>query len=156
VRLHDGRRVRDLNSYVPYFLFTAHNALSRGALRQYLNEFGVGIAEWRVVSTLAMEPGITARQVCDMIALDKAAVSRSLHVLATRALAKSAPGTNDPRHRTWRLTEGAGGGRNLHDRIIDIALARERRMIEGVAPEDLETFLQVMRTMRGNIDALVR
>jgi DNA-binding MarR family transcriptional regulator len=106
VRLHDGRRARDLNSYVPYFLFTAHNALSRGTPRQYLNEFGVGIAEWRVVSTLAMEPGITARQVCDMIALDKAAVSRSLHVLATRALAESAPGTNDPRHRTWRLTEG--------------------------------------------------
>jgi len=93
VRLHDGRRARDLNSYVPYFLFTAHNALSRGTPRQYLNEFGVGIAEWRVVSTLAMEPGITARQVCDMIALDKVAVSRSLHVLATRALAESAPGT---------------------------------------------------------------
>jgi hypothetical protein len=29
-------------------------------------------------------------------------------------------------------------------------------MIEGVAPEDLETFLQVMRTMRGNIDTLDR
>jgi hypothetical protein len=57
---------------------------------------------------------------------------------------KTRPGTNDPRHRTWRLT----GGATLHDQIIDIALARERRMIEGVAPEDLETFLQVMRTMR--------
>jgi hypothetical protein len=29
-------------------------------------------------------------------------------------------------------------------------------MIEGVAPKDLETFLQVMRTMRGNIDTLDR
>jgi hypothetical protein len=46
VRLHDGGRVRDLNSYISYFLVTAHNALSRG----------------------------------------------SLHVLATRALAKIAPG----------------------------------------------------------------
>ena len=68
-----GRRVIDIDSYVPYFLIAVNNALSRGASARYLREFGVGVTEWRVLSWLATEPGIPASRICEVIALDKAA-----------------------------------------------------------------------------------
>lgn len=150
-RRDNARLVLDLDGYIPFFLFSVNNALSRGASRRYLVDFGVGIVEWRVASTLAVAPGSTARRICDLISLDKAAASRSLHVLGDRGLAESAPGPGDPRRCSWQLTEA---GFALHDRIIDIALERERRLIDGIDPEDLEAFLRVMRLMRANTAAL--
>ncbi len=149
----DGRRVLDLDNYCPAFLFMVNSGLSRVASRWYLEEFGVGIVEWRAASSLAIEPGIAARRVCELSGLDKAAASRSLHLLEDLGHAVSAAGVSDPRRRSWTLTDS---GYALHDRILDVALERERRLIAGVDPQDLETFLRVMRVMRGNIETLDR
>ena len=60
-----GRRVIDIDNYIPYFLAAVNNALSRGASSRYLTDFGVGVTEWRVLSWLATEPGIPASRICD-------------------------------------------------------------------------------------------
>lgn len=139
----------DLDGYIPHFLFWVNNALSRRASRRYLEGIGIGIVDWRVASTLAVVPGSTARRICDLVSLDKAAASRSLHVLGDRGLAESAPGPGDPRRRCWQMTEA---GFALHDQIIDIALERERRLIDGIDPRDLEAFLRVMRANTSALD----
>lgn len=147
----DGRAVLDLSSYLPYFLASVTNALSRGASQSYLARFGVGIVEWRVVSMLAIEPGIHAARICEIIALDKAATSRALQRLDQLGYLEFETPGPDPRRKAWRLN---GDGYALHDRILAIALERERRLIEGVDPEDLEAWLRVMRIMRGNVETL--
>ncbi|SMF67599.1 DNA-binding transcriptional regulator, MarR family [Tistlia consotensis] len=150
-RTIDGRPVLDLSSYIPYFLASVNNALSRGASQTYLATFGVGIVEWRVVSMLAIEPGIAAARICEIIALDKAATSRALSRLSELGyLAFETPGS-DPRRKAWWLN---ARGYELHDRILALALERERRLIEGIDPEDLEAFLRVMRRMRRNVDRI--
>ncbi|MEX0760576.1 MAG: MarR family winged helix-turn-helix transcriptional regulator [Tistlia sp.] len=146
-----GRPVLDLGCYLPYFLASVNNALSRGASQAYLARFGVGIVEWRVVSMLAIEPGIRAARICEIIALDKAATSRALQRLdALGYLEFETPGA-DPRRKAWRLN---AAGYDLHDSILAVALERERWLIEGVDPEDLEAFLRVMRAMRRNVETL--
>ncbi len=146
-----GRQVLDLACYVPYFLAAVNNALSRGASQTYLANFGVGIVEWRVVSMLAIEPGIAAARICEVIALDKAATSRALQQLRQSGYVSFETPGSDPRRKLWWLNER---GYDLHDRILAQALEREKRLIEGVDPEDLEAFLRVMRTMRKNVDRL--
>lgn len=152
-RIENGRKIIDLDGYIPSFLFRVNSGLSRVASRWYLDNFGVGLVEWRTIAALAMEPQIPARRVCELSGQDKAAASRSLHLLARLGHAENAPGVGDPRRKSWRLT---ATGQALHDRIIEDALERERRLIAGIDPEDLETFLQVMRTMRDNIETLDR
>lgn len=146
--LRNGRRIVDYDTYIPYFLAVVNNALSRGASALYLKRFGIGIGEWRVVSILANEPGVAASHIGDVVAMDKAAVSRSLSKLETLGVLKIVISPNDPRRRTISLNSA---GYDLHDQILSLALEREKQLIEGTDPDDLEAFLRVMRIMRHNV-----
>ncbi|WP_429817543.1 MarR family winged helix-turn-helix transcriptional regulator [Ensifer sp. B1-9] len=146
------RTVLDLETYVPYFLSSINNALTRKASDNYLEEFGVGIVAWRTISMLAAEPNIPASRICDFVSLDKAAVSRALTTLNDRELVEcDQVSETDPRRKNWRLTST---GYTLHDNILAIALRREEQLIAGVDPEDLEVFLRVMRRMRLNVEKM--
>ncbi len=149
--VRDGRRLLDLDRYVPYFLTSVYNVISRGASQLYLARFGVGIVEWRVATMLALEPGIPAARICEVIALDKGGVSRALARLAALGHAEAEAAGGDPRRKLWRLT---ASGEALHDGILELALQREAALVEGVEPDDLEAFLRVMRRMRVNVERL--
>ncbi|GAB3672271.1 MarR family winged helix-turn-helix transcriptional regulator [Salinisphaera aquimarina] len=144
-----GRMVVNLENYIPYYLVSVNNALSRGASRQYLARFGVGIVEWRVISMLAIEPDIPAARVCEVVALDKAATSRALQRLNKLGYTQFEARERDPRAKTWRLSEA---GLGLHDQLLTAALAREQRLIQDIEPEKLEVFLEVIRAMHHNLD----
>ena len=146
-----GQRVIDIDNYIPYFLAAVNNALSRGASSRYLSDFGVGVTEWRVLSWLATEPGIPASRICDVIALDKAAVSRSVSKLADMGLLITQASPTDPRRKALSLNDK---GYALHDRVMATALDREAILIDGVDPQDLEAFLRVMRVLRRNVERL--
>lgn len=146
-----GRAIVNVDTYIPYFLSSVNNALSRGASARYLSSFGIGIFDWRMVSMLAIEPRIPAHRACEVVAFDKAQASRSLKKLLELGYADFEAETSDSRRKVWWLTER---GYELHDAILTIALDRERQLIEGVDPDDLEAFLRVLRIMRRNVDRL--
>ncbi len=150
-RREDGREVVDITTYIPYFLSSVNNTLSLGASSQYLSTFGIGIADWRVISMLAIEPGIPASRIVDVISIDKGAASRSLNKLSELGLVTFEAMESDPRRRSWELN---AAGYDLHDRILSAALEREEKLIKGADPDDLEVFLRVIRIMRKNVDHL--
>ncbi|MAM60045.1 MarR family transcriptional regulator [Maritimibacter sp. UBA3975] len=150
-RNKDGRDIVDITTYIPYFLSSVNNALSLGASSEYLKTFGIGIADWRVISMLAIEPRIPAARIVEVISIDKGATSRSLNKLAELGLVDFEAMESDPRRRTWELN---AAGYELHDRILAAALEREKKLIEGADPDDLEAFLRVIRLMRKNVDRL--
>jgi DNA-binding MarR family transcriptional regulator len=147
----DGRLVIDLNTYIPGFLSTVNNSLSRGASQKYREEFGIGIVEWRVMSMLAIEPKIHAVRICDVISTDKGQVSRALASLNNAGFVDCEIVSADIRKKKWWLT---GAGYDLHDQILSIALERERKLIAGCDAQDLEAFLRVARIMNENISQL--
>jgi len=146
-----GRQIVDIFTYTPYFLSAVNNALSRGASKRYLKMFGIGIVEWRVVSMLAIEPNIPAHRICDVVSLDKSGTSRALkHLLELKHVTFKASAT-DPRRKIWHLSTQ---GYELHDLVLVEALDRERKLINGIEPADLEIFLKVIRKMRRNVEKL--
>lgn len=148
---NDGRAIVNIDTYVPFFLASVNNALSRGASAIYRKRFGIGITDWRVISMLAIEPGITAARVCEVVKLDKAATSRALKTLGDAGLLRFVAANTDARRRRWWLSER---GYALHDEILQVALRREAELVRGVAPEDLEAFLRVMRRMLRNVERI--
>ena len=56
-RRRDGRLL-DLDRYVPAFITFIANKLSNSATVFYQRNFGVNVTEWRIMSLLAIEPGI--------------------------------------------------------------------------------------------------
>lgn len=150
-RLRDGVEILDIAHYAPFLLNAVSNAWGRKTSTIYRNDFGLGLVEWRVIAMLNIEPSITASRVCDVIRLDKAAVSRALKHLLEKGLLSFEQPSNDPRKRLWRLSEE---GLKTHDALLSVALSCENELVAGVAPEDLDVFLRVMRQMLANIDPI--
>lgn len=146
-----GRQVVNIDGYVPYFLNAINNALTRGASQYYLREFGVGIVEWRIVSMLAIESHISASRIVDVVQLDKSATSRGLRDLQDKGFVTSETHQTDARQRLWWLSRS---GYALHDRILAVALERERHLLEGIDAADFEITLRVMRRMNQNVRTL--
>lgn len=151
-RINDqGRRVIDLENYAPHFLTSVNSALTSTRSARYLADFGVGFTEWRVMACLAKDPDIRGAQISEIIALDKAAVSRAVSRLEKMELVRVTRIPRDPRCKGICLTPK---GYTLHDRILKTALQQEAALIEGIDDEDLDTFLRVIRIMLKNVENL--
>ena len=144
----DGGTVLDLTSYVPALLTFVSNKLTRSGSALYRRHFGVGITEWRILAMLAVEPSIPATRICQVIGFDKGPVSRSLAFMEGRGLVTIRPDEADTRRRLATLTPA---GRALHDRIIVVALERERRLLSCLTAEQRSTLVEVLNLLHDNL-----
>lgn len=143
-----GDQVIDLERYVPAFLTWIANKLSRGASQHYLNAFNVGIEVWRCLVLLAIEDSIAAQQVSRIIGMDKASVSRCFKSMQADGLITLELDPTDGRLRIARLTKK---GRSLHDKLIGIALERERAFLSVLTDREQETLIGLLRQLHANL-----
>ena len=141
-------RVLDLDRFVPGALTQIANKWARGSSQIYLKRFGIGINEWRVLSLLAIESETTATAICATVGLDKAAVGRSLEALHKDGYASFKSHETD---RRSKLVAPTRSGLILHDKIIRIALKREKLLLAGFSKAEIETLIVLLNRMRRNI-----
>jgi len=103
------------------------------------------------MSMLAIEPGIPALRICEVIKIDKGAASRSLSQLQRADLVTFKARDSDPRKKKWSLS---AKGYRIHDSILAEALKREELLLDGIEQDDLEAFLRAMRAMSLNVEKL--
>lgn len=143
----------DLGRYVPGLLTHLANKLSRSASALYGREFGVNVTEWRIMSQLAIEPGIAASRICQVIGFDKGSVSRSLATMERKGILAIRVDRADARRHVIDLTEN---GRALHDRIIAVALERERRLLACLSAGEREQLVALLNRLHDNLPAVSR
>lgn len=136
--------------YVPYHLATISNRFSWGASSVFLQLFDVGLNEWRVLSALRNEPGITGSRIAEMIAVNKSVASRSQRSLRDKGLAAE---TLEDGQRLWWLTER---GVEMHDRIFDIALRREAALLGGLSEAQKSQLFDLMELLLDNLKSVER
>src|SRR5215471_21723426 len=140
----------DLDRYVPAFITFIANKLSNSATAFYQREFGVNVTEWRIMSLLAIEPGIPASRICHVIGFDKGPVSRTLASLEKRGLVAIRSDPNDGRTHSISLT---AKGRATHDKVIVAAFARERRLLACISKDEQEVLIDLLRRLHENLGA---
>lgn len=139
-------------SRTPTVLLTfAANRFTRSAARHYQETFGIGAMDWRMLVMLAREPGSSVSHASKTMGIDKAAVSRSLQRLQSNDLASPAATGPDERRKDWTLTQT---GAELHDRILEDALARQRQLLDGFSPEEVQQLNGYLSRFLTNLDAL--
>lgn len=141
----------DLDRYVPAFVTFIANKLSNSATAFYQREFGVNVTEWRIMSLLAIEPGIPASRICHVIGFDKGPVSRTLAGLEKRGLVSIRTDPNDGRTHSIALT---AKGRTTHDKVIVAALERERRLLSCLNKDEREVLINLLRRLHENLGAV--
>lgn len=146
--MRHGRKVLNLSGYVSYYLTVLANKLSSGASRLYLEHYGIGIIEWRMMAMLALEPGVSPVRVCQFIGLDKGAVSREMRKLEAKGYVTVEDDPDSSRRRSLALTPE---GYAIHDEVLRIALERERRLLKGLSAAEVETLLSLLVRTSANI-----
>jgi DNA-binding MarR family transcriptional regulator len=149
-RAHDGPTL-DLERYVPAFITFIANKLSNSATALYQRRFGVNVTEWRIMSLLAIEPGIAAARICQVIGFDKGPVSRTLAGLQKRGLIAIRTDPDDGRTHMISLT---ARGRATHDQVIVAALDRERRLLSCLSGDEQELLIDLLRRLHNNLGAV--
>lgn len=144
----DGQRL-DLDRYVPAFITFIANKMSRNASTVYQGRFGVNVTEWRIMSLLALEPGISASRICFVIGFDKGPVSRTLSAMQERGLIDIGPDAKDRRTHSITLTPH---GLAVHDEIIVVALERERRLMACLSEDEQEVLIDLLRRVHSNLE----
>ncbi len=102
------------------------NRISRAFIGEIRTKHGLGLAEWRVMLTLAHRPRATGMDITILWGLEKMAVNRAIARLARRGAIRRMADGGDRRRQPLALTRA---GRRLYERIEPDATARYRAIL---------------------------
>jgi len=135
--------VIDQERYVPALINFVGNKLAAGASSVYRREFGIGVTEWRILSLLAVEGTCSAQHISQFFDLDKALVSRT-----TRSLVENGAVTVIAQEgKNKRAVVLTRVGRSLHDRVIKLALQREKVLLAGFTKGETDLLIDMLRRL---------
>lgn len=149
----NGQEVLDLDRYIPFLICAIGNKWARSSSKIYLEAFGVGVTEWRIMAMLAIEPRITAYRICQVIGLDKAATSRSLRALEGRGLVRSWQEDDSHHRKTLELTEH---GMAMHNEIVQVAHQREATLVSDLSAEEVALLGDFLRRLLRRVPEIMK
>jgi DNA-binding MarR family transcriptional regulator len=127
-----------LDSFLPYRLSNLAERISAGMSSIYSVEFGLSIAQWRVIANLAEHGSLNARQIVELTTMEKSKVSRAVNGLSARQLVSQRRATKDSRVKDLTLTHS---GEALYSAIVPRVLAWERGLLEGLSSGEYRDLL---------------
>jgi len=130
-----------LDSYLPYRLSVASNAVSRLIARAYEDRFGLTIPQWRLMTVLAEDGPLTQQAIGARTVMDKVSVSRATQGLVKRRLVQRAPHNADGRSHHVMLSKA---GARLYEEIAPVALEYEARLLQHFDPAAVESLKQFL------------
>ena len=141
--------VIDSEAFVPRLLALLSNALVWRESMLLRGEFALGTNDWRVLSALAVRPGITATDVSEFLVMNKAVVSKAVNVLIARNLIAS---TDGPRgSRNLFLTPP---GVEMHNQMLPISLAGEDILLSQLSPAEATQLRVILGKLMAQIPRL--
>jgi DNA-binding MarR family transcriptional regulator len=138
----------DLNSHIATKVAIFANRLSRSASRFYRKRYGIGVVEWRIMMFIGHATETRANRICRETDLDKGAVSRSLNALARMGIVSVREDGADSRRNNVALT---AKGRALHDRLVPVAIERQRALLSDVTPDEVQAFSHLIDRLQSNV-----
>lgn len=140
-----AKRRIDYGTFTPGVLTILSNKLGTSASVVYRGCFGLTATECRVILLLAGQPGIPAQRISAVIGFDKGLVSRTVHHLAEMGLVAPQDSNRRP------LLELTAAGFEMHDKIIKVALKREKLLLTGFSKSEAATLTSMLRRIGANL-----
>lgn len=140
-----------LEEFLPYRLSVLANRLSRTFARRYQDEFGISIAEWRVIAVLGGFAPLSSNEIGDKTEMDKAKVSRAVAALLKAGLIAREGHPTDQRLIQLTLSRQ---GRRIYEAIVPRARALEAELTRGLSRQDLARIHALLDQLGARIDAV--
>ena len=141
--------VIDFDHYVPTVVSRFMSKLKISSNAFFASRYGLTLLEWRVISYLAAEGASSAYEIWTNGSLDKAAVSRAIRALNERGLIRVDVVKTAKRRKT--RIDLTRQGHELHAATFAEVVTRHERLVNGLAKDEIETFLGVIKHLEGRI-----
>ena len=136
--------VLELDRFLPYRLSVLSNRISQDIASLYGERFGLNVTEWRILAVLGRYPDLSATEVAERTAMDKVAVSRAVTSLLAGGRLKRRLHGKDRRRSVLQLS---AKGYRVYDEVAPLALAYERRLLEGLREDELAALGRLLSLM---------
>lgn len=140
-----------MQSFLPYLLAKAAEALSQELATIYGREYDLSRAEWRILVALFREGPKLSRDLVPLTALDKVQISRGVARLHAKALIDKTPQLHDG--RAWLLSLTAEG-QALYETVMPRVEARSQALLVDLSPEQQEALRDMLRSVAQRCAAL--
>lgn len=140
-----------LEEFLPYRLSILSNTVSNAIARDYRDQFGMTVPEWRVMAVLGRFGPDAATGICTRTAMDKVTVSRAMTRLINHGLVTRSSDSGDRRRIIAKLTRK---GRTVHDKIVPVALAHEHNLVTALDPDEAATLRRLLAKLQDRADTL--
>jgi DNA-binding MarR family transcriptional regulator len=140
-----------LQKFLPYRCVTLAERISTSLSRIYAEQFGVNVAEWRILTVLAEHHRLQASDVGQIVRMDKVKVSRAVASLVERGLLLRTPSKEDGRASDLRLS---AAGKRLYRQIVPRALAWEQSLVEPLTAREQETLFRIFEKLEARVAML--
>jgi DNA-binding MarR family transcriptional regulator len=142
--VHVDHTVLELDRFLPYRLSVLSNRISQDIASLYAERFDLGVTEWRVMAVLGRYPDLSATEVAERTAMDKVAVSRAVTSLLEDGRLRRRTHGDDRRRSVLSLS---AKGLRVYDEIVPLALAYERRLLEGLPADERAALHRLLSRM---------
>ena len=138
----------DLDRYLPYRLSLIAAQMSTRLSRHYKTQFGISIAEWRILLNLGYSGSGSVRDIEKRVSLEKSKVSRGVSRLETKGYLTKSVDDADRRLLKLVLTEA---GVALLGQLVPIAKAYQDELERtlGEAADALQSALDRLDEAKG-------
>src|SRR5215467_6674 len=126
-----------LEEFLPYRVNVMASLVSKALSRIYVDRYGIGIPEWRILVTLGQFEVMTAKAIGAHSHMHKTKVSRAVSALERRKLVVRRENRADRREALLSLTPA---GRTIYRDLAPGALEFARRLFETIDPADRAAF----------------
>ena len=112
-----------------------------------LARYGITRVAWAVLGAIHYDEKLTPSELAEFLSLDRAAITRLLDKLETQKLITRRRTGDDRRSVTLRLTPKG--------EAVSVEIAQESEVVNaqfktGIAPEDVEQYIETVKKMLGN------
>lgn len=143
--------VFDLDRYVPFYLNTIANRWTASASQLFLEKFGIGIVEWRVLVALDTLGQASALDAVRLAGIDAGAASRAMRSLSEAGLIATVPGRFVGRTKPYALTQQ---GEAIYHDVLEVAIERETVLLKDLSKAERATFLTLLRRVHAGLHQL--
>lgn len=131
-------------AFLPYRISLVARLLDRRASRLLSKEFGLSVAEWRVLAQLAVASPSSVRDLAEIAWVDRAEVSRATASLVRRGYVER---RNNPEDRRGPLLVCTRTGKALFQRILPRRAAFNRSLTSRLNNQQVATLQKALLTV---------
>ena len=137
-----------LKDFLPYRCNNLAEQISVSLSRIYVEKFGLTIAGWRILVTLAEYGELQAKDVARLTRMDKVRVSRAVAALMEKELLNRRACTQDSRVTILGLN---AAGKRLYQRIAPEALAWEQELVAPLSKSEQLSLSRILDKLEGRL-----